>query len=113
MSIKFRAALKKVKTVPITFIPEHFNGNVTTAGNPITIIPTSLKAISYTFIQCNTVRDPVNPNTISDAIYFSLDNGVTYSTLMAGESIFVPGVYDNVKLDSNSDATNYQVIIWS
>jgi len=93
--------------------PEHFNGDVTTAGSPETVTPTSGKAVQLAFIQCNSTRDPVNDNNINDALYFSIDGGTTYVTLMAGENIFVPGVFTSIKLDTNTNGTYYQIIVWS
>jgi uncharacterized protein YaiE (UPF0345 family) len=93
--------------------PEHFNGNVASAGTPVTLTPTSAKPVQLAFIHCNSVRDPSNANAIGDAIKFSLDGGVSWTTLMSGESICVPGIYANLKLDTNENGTYYEVILWS
>jgi len=93
--------------------PEHFVGSITTAGTPITITPTSVKAIQYAFIMCNGTRDPWNANAINDAIKFSLDGGTTYTTLMSGESQYIPGIYADLIIDASDDGVYYQVIVWS
>ncbi len=93
--------------------PETFIGNVPTVGVPVVISPTSEKIIQLAFISCNGTRDPDNSNKINDAIKFSIDGGNNWLTLMAGESIYVPGVFDDLRLDTNSNETHYQVILWS
>ena len=93
--------------------PEQINGNVAVAGVPNTVAPTSGKHIQTAFIACNSVVDPWNPNAIGDAIRFSLDDGTTWTTLMAGESQHIPGIYNNVQVDTNINGTLYQVILWS
>ncbi len=93
--------------------PEQFDGNVPTAGTPITITPTSGDKIQLAFIHVPGPRDPDNPNALGDAIKFSLDGGTKYTTLLANESIFMPGIFDNLKLDTNEDNTYYQVIVWT
>lgn len=93
--------------------PEHFNGNVASAGTPVTITPTNSRPIQLAYIMCNSTRDPDNSNNINDAIKFSLDGGSTYSTLMSGESQYVPGVFDNIKIDASDDGVYYQIIVWS
>lgn len=93
--------------------PEHFSGSVTTAGSPVTITATSGKTIQYSFIMCNGTRDPWNDNNINDAIKFSIDGGSVWTTLMAGESQYIPGVHANIRIDASDDGVNYQVIVWS
>jgi hypothetical protein len=102
-----------VDVIDESLTPEHFNGSVATAGSPIIITPTSANPIKNVFIQCNNTRDPINPNALNDAIEFSLDGGTTYTVLMSGESIFLPGVMNSLKLDTNVNGTFYQVILWS
>jgi len=93
--------------------PEHFGGNVASAGTPVTITPTSTKDIQYCFIMCNGTRDPWNSNGINEAIKFSIDSGTTWTTLMAGESQYVPGVFASIRIDASDNGVNYQVIVWS
>ena len=65
--------------------------------------------------QCKVNIGKINldDNNINDALYFSIDGGTTYVTLMAGENIFVPGVFTSIKLDTNTNGTYYQIIVWS
>jgi hypothetical protein len=91
--------------------PENFTGSVTTAGVPVTIAPTSTKPIQMAFVNVPSVRHDT-PNAITDSIKVSLD-GVTYVTLMSGESQYFPGVFSSIKLDSNADGTTYELILWS
>ena len=96
-----------------TFAPEHFNGNVSTAGTPQTIVPGSTDPIKTIFVECNSTKHPDNSNGINDAILFSIDGGITYVALLAGESIFLPGEFTDLRLDTNSNGTFFQVILWS
>lgn len=91
--------------------PEHFNGNVTTAGVPVTLSLTSAVEIQWAYIECAGTRDPDNKNNINDSIKYSLD-GTNYIPLMAGESAFVPGIVSEIKLDTNTNGTYYYVILW-
>lgn len=93
--------------------PEHFNGSITTAGSTVTITPTSTNPINFFFLSVPGVRDPDNANAISDAIKYSLDGGTTFDYLMSGESIFLPGVIDDIVLDSNANGTFYRLIVWT
>ena len=93
--------------------PEHFNGSITTAGSPVTITPTSGRNVQFFFLSVPGVRDPDNPNAISDAIKFSLDAGTTYDNIMSGESIFLPANITDIRLDSNANGTTYRIIVWS
>ena len=102
--------------VPIntdTFTPEHFNGNVSTAGTPQTIVPGSANPIKTLYVECNGTKHPNNSNGINDAILFSTDGGVVYTALLAGESVFLPGEFTDLRLDTNSNATFFSVILWS
>ena len=92
---------------------ESFIGSIATAGVPSTLTPTSRNSIRLAFINVQSKRDPDNPNDINDAIKYSIDGGITYHTLLSGESIFIPGVFTNLKLDTNNNGTYYQVILWS
>lgn len=92
--------------------PEHFEGTVTTAGSPITITPTNSKPIQLAFINVQGVRDP-NPNGINDAIYITIDGSSNKISFMSGESQYIPGVFNSLKVDSNNNGTSYQIIVWS
>lgn len=93
--------------------PEQFNGNVATVGSVVTLVPTSAKPIQFAYIEVNGRRDPDNPNAINDAIKYSIDGGTNFNTLMAGESVSLSGIFTDLRLDTNEDGTNYQVILWS
>lgn len=102
--------------VPIntdTFTPEHVNGNVTTAGTPQTLVPTSTDPIKTVYVECNSTKHPTDSNGQNDAILFSIDGGTTYTSLLAGESVFLPGEFTDLRLDTNSDGTFFSVILWS
>jgi len=92
--------------------PEHFNGSITTAGSPVSLQLTSGKAIQWFFLSVPSVRDQSSSNGIHDAIKFNIDGTSTYVTIMSGESIFVPGLTQTLKLDTNDDGTDYEVILW-
>ena len=93
--------------------PEHFNGAVSISGTPLTIIPSSGKVIQLAFIKVPSVRHPTTPNSLNDAIKFSIDGGTTYMVLLSGESQYIPGIFTNLKLDTNVNGTYYEVIVWS
>lgn len=93
--------------------PEHFNGNIATAGSSVTITPTNTRTIQFFHLSVPGVRDPDDANAISDAIKYSLDGGSTYDYLMSGESIFLPANVANLELDSNANGTTYRLIVWS
>ena len=93
--------------------PECFTGNVATAGVPVTLTPTNGRIIQLAFINVNSTRDPDNSNSINDAIKFSIDGGVSWLTLMTGESQYIPGIFTDLRLNTNSNGTHYQVILWS
>ncbi len=93
--------------------PEPFNGNVATAATPVTITPTTGRIVKLAFINVPSKRDPDNPNDINDAIKYSVDGGTIYQTLLSGESIYIPGNFTDLRLDTNENGTTYQVILWS
>lgn len=93
--------------------PEHFNGSVATAGSPVTITPSTGNVIMYFFIDVPSVRDPVAPNALTDAIMYSLDAGTTYQYLMSGESVFLPGNIASLRINTNANGTTYRIIVWS
>ena len=93
--------------------PEPFNGAISTAGVPVTITPSTGRLVQLAYIDCNSTRHSTAPNNINDVIKFSIDGGTTYQELNSGESIFVPGIFTDLRVDTNANGTNYQVILWS
>ena len=93
--------------------PEQISGNIPIAGTPVTINPISGNPIQLAYIHIPGPRDPDNPNSIGDALKISLDGGTNYTTIMANESIFIPGVFTNLVLDTNENTTTYQIILWT
>lgn len=93
--------------------PEHFTGSVTTAGVPVVITPTSGRPIRHMIIECNGVRHSTASNNINDVIKYSIDGTTTYGELAAGEARGLPGNSNNIQLDTNTDGTNYTVLVWS
>jgi hypothetical protein len=91
--------------------PEHFNGNVASAGTSVPITPTSGKDIQLAYIKNPNRGD--NKNEIADVLYINIDGGSEYTTLSRGEYVYLPGTFTTLKIDSNNNGTNYEVIVWS
>lgn len=91
--------------------PEHFNGSITTAGSPSTITPATSRDIGLAFVK-NPNRGP-NQNNFSDVLLVSLDGGSTYTSLSRGESVYLPGMFTSLLIDSNNNNVNYEIIVWS
>ena len=92
---------------------EKFKAQVPTAGVPVTLTPTTGDPITLAFIDVPGKRDPDNPNNINDAIKYSFDGGLTFFTLLAGESVYIPGVFTDLQIDTNNNGTWYRVALWS
>ena len=95
--------------------PEHLNITVTTAGTPITITRSDNKDITLTYIK-NPNRGN-RRNNISDVIYISIDGTDPSSygtTISRGEYVYIPGSINsgNLKIDSNNNNTNVEIITW-
>jgi len=91
--------------------PEHKNGSITTSGTPITITPTSGLIIKKALIS-NPDSGP-NKNDMGDELQVSSDGGVVYVTLARGDAYLFPGDITDLKIDSNQDGTNYEIILWT
>lgn len=91
--------------------PEHQNGQVTTAGTPASLTPTSTKAIQLAYVK-NPNKGP-NANGSQDVLLVSIDGGTTYTSVSRGEYAYFPGVFTTLKLDSNNNNVKYEVILWS
>jgi len=90
--------------------PEHFNGTVTTAGSPVTLSLTSTNDITYAFIL-NPSKGP-NANSTNDVLLVNIDGTATYTTLARGESISLPVNNASIKIDTTTNGTKYEVILW-
>lgn len=77
-----------------------------------TISHSSGRNIMFFFLEVPGRRDPDLSNGINDAIKYSIDGGTNYFNLMSGESVFLPANCTNIKLQTNSNGTNYRIIIW-
>lgn len=91
--------------------PENITGSVTTAGSPATISATSTKPIKYIFIL--NPSKGVNANDINDVLYVNIDGGSFYITVARGESISLPVNKSSIKIDTNTNGTKYELILWS
>ena len=90
--------------------PVHYNGTITTAGSPTTITPSN--TISQIFIQ-NPSKGP-NANSSTNAVLLiSVDGGVTYISIERGASISISGYFTSLKIDTNTNGTKYEAIVWS
>lgn len=88
--------------------PKHFNGTVTTAGTPTTLV--SPDASNFTSaIVSNPAKGP-NENTKSTLLFVSFDAGTTYMTLERGTSISITANFANIKIDTDTDGASYEVI---
>lgn len=88
--------------------PKHFNGSVTTAGSPITLV--SPDASNFTSaVVSNPIKGP-NENGKNDLLLVSFDSGTTYLTVERGSSVSITANFANIKIDSNEDGTNYEVL---
>jgi len=93
--------------------PEKFKAQIPTAGAAVTLTPATGRPVTLAFIDVPSRRDPDNPNGINDAVKYSIDGGNTFLTLLAGESIYIPGTFTDLQLDTNANGTWYQAILWS
>lgn len=88
---------------------EHYNGSVATAGSPVTLTHTSGNIKG--FIVNNPTKG-TNANGINDVLYISTDSGTTYLTIERGAnlSISLINIVD-LRIDSNNNGVNYEVIL--
>ena len=91
-------------------IPEHKNGNVATAGTPATIVATNNEHIGKALVS-NPDAGP-NKNNINDVLLVSMDNGANFMALSRGDAFMFPGIFANIKIDSNTDGVKYEIILW-
>lgn len=91
--------------------PEHINGTVTTAGSPNTLTPSSGKNIQLAYIK--NPNKGTNANNTVDVLYITIDGTSLFTTLSRGEYIYMPGIFANLKIDTNNNGTKYEVIVWS
>jgi len=95
---------------------EHHNGNVPTAGTPITTSTTFDRSIQLVYI--NNPSKGLNANSPGDLLYVSWDGGTNYITLTRGSWIIWPGkgsgtVGQSLTIDSNNNGVKYEIILVS
>lgn len=86
---------------------------VTTAGSPVTFTPASNKSIQCAFIHAPRVGPNAGTNSVGRYILYSIDSGTTYHTLMVNESIGIPGVFVDLRIDSSHDGMKAEIEIRS
>lgn len=89
-------------------LPSHYNGSVSTAGTPVTITPSSPIQLC---IICNPDKG-TRKNDKDDVLLISIDGTTNYFTVGRGRTLGLPGVFSTLKIDSNVNGTNYEVIVW-
>jgi len=94
---------------------EHFNGNVVTAGVPVTITTGTGRPIQLAFIY--NPEQGVNANDLGDILYISWD-GTNYATFPRGTSMVWPGKgfgtdSNQLKIDTNNNGTKYEIMLVS
>lgn len=87
----------------------HFNGSVTTAGSPVTISAPNSEKISSAIID--NPDKGTNANDKADLLLVSFDGGTTFKTVKRGTSLSVTASFTDIRIDSNNNGTNYEVII--
>lgn len=97
---------------------EHFNGNVTTAGSPVTLTTSTGRPIQLVRIWNPNKGDYINGPT--DLLKISWDDGANWSTYPRGTWEIWPGKGsttavegDTIKVDSNVDGVGYEILIVS
>lgn len=92
--------------------PEHFNGSVATAGVPVTITPSNGRNIQS--VSVLNPRKGTNANGIDDVLLVSVDGGTNYISLARGDSLSVDAnILSGVRIDTNTNGTNYEVLVIS
>ena len=91
--------------------PEQFNDTVTTAGTPKIESPTSAKPIQLALIK-NPNKGP-NANSSQDVLLIIIDGGSQVFSISRGEYVYFPGVFSSISIDTNTNGTNYELILWS
>jgi hypothetical protein len=94
---------------------EHYNGSVTTAGSPVTVSTSSANPIQFSYIL--NPSKGTNANDPTDLLYVSWD-GTNYTVIPRGGYIMWPGKgfgtsNQSIKIDSNANGTNYEVMLVS
>lgn len=88
---------------------QQFNGSVTTAGSPVTITPATGRITA--FLVDNPDKGS-NANDRNDLLLVSLDGGTTFKTVKRGTSFSGGPVFlEDLRIDSNEDNTNYEIVI--
>lgn len=91
--------------------PEHFNGDVATAGTPVVITPTSGNIVQLVLVK-NPNKGP-NKNNPNDVLLVSIDGGTTYVSISRGEYSYFPGVFTDLKIDATANGAKYETVVWS
>ena len=101
--------LHTVEVPPAAGAIDHQNGEVATAGTPVTITPPSgnIKSI----IVQNPFKGP-NENGANNVLLISIDGGTTYySVAKGGQFNANPVDLASFDIDTNIDGTNYELIL--
>ena len=89
--------------------PEHINGSVTLAGTPITVTAGNGLPIQSALI----INPRIGPNANASGIYLlvSSDGGANYTTVPRNGKLRICGVFDNIKIDSNTNGAKFEIIL--
>jgi hypothetical protein len=93
--------------------PEQVVLEITTAGTPITFVPNSTKPIQNAFIQVPRIGPNSGTNSINRYILYNTDGGTVFHTLFVGESIAIPGIFSNLKIDASHNGMKVEVEVRS
>ena len=98
------------------YYPEHRNSFITTSGVEITVTRSDNKDIQLALIK-NPSRG-LRANLASSVVYAKVKGNSPANegyTINRGEAIYIPGVISNLeglKLDSNNNNVNVEVVLW-
>jgi len=89
--------------------PESFITTITTAGSPVTVSPSSGDSIKVAYVNVPLIGPNSTNNTINRYILYSTDSGTTYHTLRVNESINIPGVFQDLRIDSSHNGMKVEI----
>lgn len=87
----------------------HYNGVVAVAGTPTSITPTN--PIQLAFVK-NPNKGP-NQNSSNIVLLINIDGTSNSISISRGESVYIPGKFTTLKVDSTVNGGKYELIIWT
>lgn len=93
--------------------PESFIVTVPVAGSPQTVTPANGRFIQVAFINVPRLGPNAGTNANNDYILYSTDAGNTFHTLRTNESVSLPGIFTDLRIDASKDGMKAEVEIRS